>query len=83
MKNISKFILLISVAIFAVVSFNYINKSGFFEKYPDAVYMDENSAAGRIAYSQLNNKEKAVYILEQALVGFENSKVDKNSNVCL
>jgi hypothetical protein len=61
MKNISKFILLISVAIFAVVSFNYINKSGFFEKYPDAVYMDENSAAGRIAYSQLNNKEKSVY----------------------
>ena len=28
-------------------------------------------------YRKLGDKEKAVYILEQALVGFENSKVDK------
>lgn len=44
-----------------VAGLSYMKKNGVFERYPDAVYLDDDDAAVRPIYQQLGKDEKAVY----------------------
>lgn len=61
MKKFSVILILTVSLAFLAFGIGYAKKSGLLKAYPDAVYMDENITKTRIAYQNLDEKEKSVY----------------------